>query len=325
MSIKNTRVKYYDVLKFWAILLIAGTHYIGRYNETYFSYWKEMPTALFLSGITGKLGVAVLGCIMCMMAYKSSTKNPVQYIFTRYFYFFLGGTIINLLYIYTGIYDGWMNTQFVINTCFSLGRDIFDTYWCMQSFFVACVVAYLNGYYKISNKILIIEMVLFGLAGYNWVSICLFGELAVSLCENKSLEKYLSNRWIKAFILVLVFVIIKREESITAYYIDGFSVMLILVVLHYSQKLQWVLNKCRLSAFLGRYTMPIFLIHWSIYVLIGDKLFVSQIFNGMDYKYIFVICFICLFVIMIPICILLQKILDFIMGFVKKLFGHLGA
>ena len=85
------RLKCYDVVKFMAILMVCVTHFVAIFNPYFFYLWKTYPTKFVLDGVTGKLGVCILGVVMCYFAYKSKETNPIRYFFKRYFYFVVSG------------------------------------------------------------------------------------------------------------------------------------------------------------------------------------------------------------------------------------------
>lgn len=312
------RITYYDTLKFWAIFVIALTHFVGEFHEMYEMYYTKMPYSLVIGGITGKLGVAILGVIMCALAYKSSNKNALNYFFSRYIYFVITGSIINVVYILTNLYNDELTARIFLTTCFSLGDRIFPTFWCMRAFLVACLVAFIDGKYNLSEKSILIEIVLFTLAGFDWVSICLIGALVARLYSNKWINNFFSKKSTKVLVLLFIFIIIKRKESIFAFYIDGICVGLLLLVIYNSSVLKNLLGKCKVSSMLGKYTMTIFLVHNGVYMLLGEKLFLVDFINSLKYVYGFMIVFVICFCVTLIISIPMQTLLDKIMVYVKR-------
>ena len=94
------RQSQFDTIKFMAIIVVCVLHFIVTFNPHFFYLWNTYPTKFVLEGVTGKLGVSILGVVMCFFAYKSKEINPICYFFKRYFYLqFRGG--INVAYCIT--------------------------------------------------------------------------------------------------------------------------------------------------------------------------------------------------------------------------------
>lgn len=311
------RLKYYDTLKFFAIFLVCFTHFIGWFHGEYFKYYEIMPYSLLVNGLTGKLGVIILGQVMCVFAYNSSQKNPIKYFVTRYLYFVVCGAMINCLYIVSGIYTEDISIGQFFTHSFQLSAAIFPTFWCMRIFLLAGLVAYMNGKTQASAIIIIFEVVLLWLSGNFWMAACVMGCLAQSI-RNKSLLNILQKPVVKAIILFAIFWAIKRPESYEAYWIDAICTALFIVVLECSDFVRKLLSGIRFLSFLGKYTMTVFMVHNGVYLLVSKKLFEIQMFDNISYPIVFVIVFIASFILIYLIAIPLQKILDKIIEIIRR-------
>ena len=310
----NKRIKYIDTIKFGAILIVCVTHYIAIFNQELFYLWREFPTSLILKGVSGKLGVCILGVIMCYLASSSKEPNPVRYIIKRYFYFVFAGLILNFLYIITGLSSHTFGYAAIESL--KLGSEIFPTFWCMCPFWVASVISYLNGKYCAHSVwIILLEILLLALVGWGWVSICLLGNVACVLLDYRMVSNWFDSCYIKFFICFLAFWAIKREESVITYLIDGLSAASFIMVVKKSKFLQTALELPFLER-LGYYTMSIFLLHNLVFFTFGRWMFSLHFFDeahGIDCFVIFIVCMfiVLLFSIVLQWCLnMLNNIVD---------------
>lgn len=321
----KSRKKYYDVIKLISIFIIVVTHYIAWFHEKYFEFFEAFPYAIVLKGVSGKLGVIILGQIMCAFAYKSSEKDGVKYFLSRYLYFVIAGTIVNILYLKTGLCDKEYDIISFLRCSFSLKADIFPTFWCMKSFLFACIVAYENGQNKVRSGIIIVEIMLFCLAGNMWTALCLMGNLAFSLSERECIKRITGKRTVRVIILIIIFFAIKRSENDITYYIDGICTLFFILVLESSSSLQNFLNKRKVMAFLGQYTMPIFMIHNAVFLLISSRLFSADVLQNMEYAESFLIIFVLSIALIIFLSIPIQHILDWMIKKTRKIYDYIGV
>jgi len=299
------RKTYIDTLKFFSIFIVYLTHFIDYWNNSYFKFWTEKPSSFLLYGISGKLGVAFFSVCVGYFAFLSKHKNPLVYMIRRYFYFFLCGFIINTIFAF-GNHDISIK---ILTEAVKLGAEYFPAYWCMFSFFLASIVSYFNSYYKASLSFIILEIIIFGIIGYIWVSICLLGNITILILNNEKFMQYFQCKRNKIFLLVLCFFLIKRDESNMTYFIDGICSCIILCVVENSAQLKKILS-CKL--FLpGKNVMPIYLFHTFIFIKMGKYLFAS--FSDMPYSHAFlltfILCWIVLLVISFPVDFVLQSIM----------------
>ncbi len=303
------RKDYLDAVKFLAIFVIALTHFIDMFDPRYFSLWEEMPTSFLLNGVSGKLGVAVLGVLMCYFATNSKEENPIRYFFRRYAYFFVAGLLINIAYLLTGLSEVPFNLQYLLAVSFSLGDQIFPTFWCMRAFLAASCISYINGRFGAGVKTVLLELVILYFVAYDWTAVCLLGSLVALLLKNEKVKALFGKVYVKMIICILIFLMVKRPESRMTYYVDGIASMLFLTVGECSATLRKILGKCGPLSYLGKCTMPLFLLHPLVFSLVGTALFSTKYFYPglwISFLLVFVICW----GILIPSAILLQKALD---------------
>lgn len=269
----QNRKQYMDGVKGIAILLVYTTHFIADWNYDYFRFWDNF----FIKGLSGKLGVAFF-CVVLGYFARKSKKDLEESIIKRYLYFFSCGLLINLMYVCAGRLN-WMPEHFSLPTALYqgavLGSEIFPTFWCIPAFLIASVISYFNGKVNAGMKTVILEMLLLCfMPGTLWVIICLLGNIVYEACDRPE-QLYcpiLRNRFWVLGITVLSWIFINREESTLTYLLDGLFGMMLLVSLHNSPRLQKVFG-IRWLAFLGRYSMSIFLVHVLVYTILGRVLF----------------------------------------------------
>lgn len=268
----KTRIRYLDTLKLLAIFIVFVTHFINRFNDSYFSLWHEAPTSWVLNGVTGKMGVAVFAVILGYFAYKSKEPSIARYTIKRYIYFLLCGLFINTVYAAfgnLGIFDDAFSAKAVIINSLTLGAGIFRTFWCIRPFFISSVLSRLNGKFKAGPVIVLIEMAAaYKLSGDVWISICLMGDLVAMAMANEKLMSIFRYVWVRWPVYAIVFFAIKRPESSLTYVIDGLSASLIILALSESRRIRKVLEWEPLAA-QGKNTMAMYLVHVVVYRLVG--------------------------------------------------------
>ncbi len=311
MESDNTekRKEYLDTIKFCSIFIIIVTHFIEMFRPEYFSFWSTMPAGLILYGVSGKLGVAVLGVLMCYFAMEAKEDHPLRYFFKRYAYFLAAGLFVNAVYYVFQIASTPFNLRYFLAVSVSLGDGIFSTFWCMRSFLAASCIAYLNGKYHVSAKIILLEILLLFLGIWDWTAICLLGSLAWNLLRNERISAIMSKWYVKVVLLFFVFIAIKRPEDQVTYYLDGLSAMIFLMVTECSRTMRAILNKPKGMKYLGKYTMTLFLLHPSIFHLIGTSLFSTKYFYP-SLLVSFIVVFGISTLVLIPLSIVLQWALD---------------
>lgn len=90
---KEGRIGYIDTMKLFAIFIVFVTHFINRFDDSYFELWHQGPTSWILNGVTGKFGVAVFSVALGYFAFRSREQNISRYVIKRYIYF----VILNFL------------------------------------------------------------------------------------------------------------------------------------------------------------------------------------------------------------------------------------
>lgn len=306
------RIKYYDSIKFFAIFIVFTNHFIYYYNTGLVKYWNEHPYDLFLKGINGKFSVALLGIIMCRFAYCAGLEKRYsisKYIIRRYLFFVIYGLFINSVYLI--IYSVQAKVlafpiSYLLKTTLMLGSDIFPTFWCIQPYFMASVIAYILGFVGGREKVGIIMILVFLICNNIWVAVCLFGTLIPYIEKNHDIWR---RKWTKYLLFILFFVIGYRDESNIAYIMWGISSIILIMLVESSGLLKGILEGFLFQK-LGKYTMSVFIIHVLVYQLIGAWLLgtMNKLPNGLSMLLCYFICLILIVLISIP----LTNILDLI-------------
>ncbi len=225
----------------------------------------------------------------------------------RYFYFVVCGFAINLVFV---IGKGNLSLK-VVSESLLLGSGIFPTYWCIQSFFIGSVVSYFNSFYKIQDAFIILEIILFYSSGKTWIAICLLGNLAALFYIDDRFENILKRKSVKIFLLLLIFLLIKRSESELTYLIDGMCSLIFLLVVKKSDFLKRIFG-IRIFASQGKNVMAIYLFHTCFFIKGGKLLF--NILSFLPYKIqfllILILCWCALILFSYPINWILNKILS---------------
>lgn len=306
---KNERIRYIDTMKLLAIFVVFATHFINRFNDSYFELWHKAPTSWVLNGVTGKLGVAVFAVILGYFAYKSREKNVAKYIIKRYIYFVLCAFFINIIYMAfgeLGLFDDRFTVKEVIFNSLTLGAGIFRTFWCIRPFFIASLISKLNGKAQSGPFVIAVEMlIIFQLTGDVWVPICLMGNMAAVLMSSDRFMSLFRYIWVRCAVYLAVFFLIKRPESNTTYVVDGICAVLMILALKESRHIRKVLDWEPLAS-QGKNTMAMYLIHVVIYRLAG----MATGLNESSPALLFVAIMIASWAIIVALSYPLTKLLD---------------
>lgn len=265
------RVAYLDTLKWLAGVIIFTVHFISYVRPSFFDeVLRTMPWYAIVGGFTGKYAVTLFAAIIGYLPYVApSSATPARYFVRRYLYFVIGGFIANASYWMLGvlgIMEPGLSLPHVVKTSLILGYDIYTPFWCIQSFFIISVVAYLNAKCNVTAIGVLLEIIGFYLTGLQWVALGLIGCLAAALLQREGIKKALSIRIVPWILIVIALVIIKQPESDAAYIADAISSALIIVAVGASPLLSKALST-RFFAFLGENAMAFFLLH--MFVIVG--------------------------------------------------------
>ena len=302
---ETSRIRYIDTLKLIAITIIFCTHFINRFNSDYCELWEKAPTSWFLSGVTGKLGVAMFAVALGLFAYKSREKSVLRYTLKRYIFFLISALFINFLYVIlgaAGVFEDRYSVKLALVTSITLGADIFRTFWCIRPFFAASVISKINGRYKAGPVIIAAETaVIYLITKDVWVSICLFGNLVSIALDDERIRALCSRRAVRAAVYIAVFFLIKRNESNLTYVIDGICSSMLITALSGSvyirRALEWE-PACRC----GQNTMALYLVHVVVYRLVGDFLFgIGPLQNGLYFVFVMAVAWMAAVALSFPV------------------------
>lgn len=205
----------------------------------------------------------------------------------------------------------------------SLGGEIFPTFWCMRAFLLASFIAYLNGRFGSYNvKILFVELVLLWFVGWFWTFICLLGCFVPILLNKEIITDLFGKSIVQLISLMTIFLLIKRDECVSTYVIDGISAVILLIVTENSRWLSYILCHLKFSAMCGKYTMSIYLVHCLIFLTLGKWLFSIGYFESSSRNDFFLVMVVCMMIILL-IAIVLQKLLDVYNLFVSRFLVYL--
>lgn len=269
------RFDYLDTAKFIAIMWIFVVHYISEFQPQWFAYWDILPFSLLLKGLTGKCALAMLAVTMGFLAYYKGTKQGGLFaaVVKRYLSFFVMGLFVNVIYAAnSGLSLSDLSVlKDILVTSLAIGDGIYATFWCMQSFFIASVVSYIAGLFKLKELPVCGLVALFIVLGEIWVAVCLMGNLLYVMTDAqdpRAYRKVLENRWVQLLLVVAVFFAVKRSESDVTYVIDGLCAALMLAVISMNSKAEKLFSAPAL-VFMGKYSMGIFLLHPLVYTRLG--------------------------------------------------------
>lgn len=311
---KNERDSVLDTFKFLAMFIIYTTHFIAKYNREVFRIWREYPTALLLRGVTGKFGVAIFAVILGYLAYKGgnhSKKSLLIYGTKRYLYFFICALFINTVYT---IWKGKSLGELFWATI-KIDSSIFSTYWCIQSFFIASVLAYMIGKYEMDIPEILCIIILCAAMGYLWSAICLFGVLYPFLLNSK----LFNNSYGNIIWFLIAFILIKRSESTITYIIDGICALIFIIFVEKTDIARKIFSN-KATAYLGKNSMSIFLIHPFVYANLGKLLFsYLQFPYKVNFVLVWFVCFVVICIVAVPLNFILNTIFKTISSPLEKL------
>ena len=276
----KNRLNYFDVVRFFAVMWIFFTHYIAAFKPDIFRFWNTSIGYLFLYGITGNFAVVVLSVILGYFAYYSGMKSTCLFgtIVKRYISFFIMALLSNFIYAYEYGYDFSSLYTFykIIRTSILLSDTIYETFWCIRSFFFGSVISQICGHLKISEPPIILLILL--LSGFDniWVAMCLMGNLLYLRTDfantSEKWEKMVTNHRVQLIMFVFSFFAIKQPESDVTFFFGGICSLFVLMIIKVNSTVQaWFNNP--IVAFLGKNSMGIFLLHPVIYQNVAEVIF----------------------------------------------------
>ena len=325
----KSRLEWIDTLKLFAIFHVFLKHFVSRWHKEYASFWQNPPVSWLLKGVTGKCCVAFLGVCLGYFAYKNAEKNPSVYIVKRYLYFFICGLFINTLR--TALHAiGLLNLSVEINGIWDalgtvgleslqLGRKLFVTFWCMLPFFCSSVLAYINGRAKVGLIGLLVQIAFCWILNQVWIAVCMIGAVIAVLEKEKYIGLIFSKWYIRIIATVIILIIIKRPETNVTYLIDGICSGMLILIISFFPGLQRGLS-IRFFSSQGKNLMAIFLIHTTVYNVIGKWLF--DLFSFSDYSVSFLTVGMCCWVIIVllsyPITYMINRIMNLLTKPIRK-------
>ena len=276
------RIVYLDTMRFLAALWVFTTHFINMYRPGVFRLWTVMPFSLFLNGLTGKLAVTLFCVVLGYLAYESGQRNTnmniFQYTITRYIYFFSFALFLNTLYVVVtnaGLLSlVWqsMGVGQVIYSSIFLKGDIVGFFGILRPLFIASLLCFINGKYKLSYKEVLVQSIVMIFIGQTWVGIALLGNLAEILLQNEKVNAVLKKLWIQLPLIIMVFVLIKRPENNTTHLIDELCMTVVVLIFANNRWVRAVLEHKGLQK-INQYYMGVYVCHVVVSVAVVTYLF----------------------------------------------------
>lgn len=283
---EQRRMDWVDGMKFLAILWIFCGHYNEIFDGTFYSALRHVGGGYLFRGVTGKMCVALF-CVFlgffCAKTGRNRQRDPVEYIFRRYVYFFLWMVAaLGLICLIAYLDRGTRLTRYryipviygpvgILMDSVQLRSEISATYWCVQPFAIASVaVVVLNR----KNASILTQLLIAGILYTGravWVMNCIFGSVLYCLTQSERTEK-IAGRWYVRLALVLAaFFLIKRKEDYITYTLDGIAMTLVCLAVYYSHVPKKVLG-FRPMAALGRYSMGVYMLHMILVNSVGKMM-----------------------------------------------------
>lgn len=246
-------------------------------------------------------------------AYEKSIKTGecdiVSYSIKRYIYFVTCGLFINSLYKISDIRTRGYITSFDffhwLKVSFCLGDEIYPTFWCLKTFFLASVIAYALGVYgmRVKEKVLVCLIAI--IMGRVWLAICLFGTFVPDVLSKR--HKY--EKRLQFFLLIFILLFSRGNESSFTYIRYGITILAIIIFINMNKYVQVILNNKIISE-IGRASMGVFMLHLIIYTHVGPVLF--KMLESLEYDHGFAINLILTFVVIVavslPIDFIIKKV-----------------
>lgn len=285
--VKN-RLDYFDGIKGISIIYIYTMHFIAQFSPETLRFWNEFP----LKGLVAKLALVMLTVELGFFAYMSGkrNKNPMQYGINRYLYFTISSLLINISFLFAwkcGLYDLPVTLIGVVKSSVLLKSDIFATLWILPYFFMGSIMSYVNGMINTKPMFILIEMLALYITFEDiWVVIALMGNLVFYYIYSSERK---ITQWYIILGLLLCFFWMQDQESNYLYFKFGVFSSLLMVFVAENVTLQKILS-VKLVEKIGKMTMPFFLTHVLIYLIVGSWLIERLPYGHFSLCVVYIIC-----------------------------------
>lgn len=271
LFVDKNRIKWIELLRAIAMLLVVIPHFIAMFCPSVFSLWHTH--SWLLKGVTGKHGVAIF-CVL--IGYFSSNKSHAgfpTYVVRRYLQFAIN--IFVVLVPFTIVYSVLSKVQL-----FDLMKGLFDavvetllfqsglnpTLWCVKDMFFGSLVCFVLGNCcEMENKWkeLVFDLVI-GLFLYFfnvWIAICVLGAAlrVFSVIDIRDRIKLL----LCILFVVAIPLLYRHSESRMTYMMQGMSCCLFMYICMCvsSHGFNKGMLQLRILPFIGNVSFYIFLWH----------------------------------------------------------------
>lgn len=308
------RERYIDSLKYFSILLVMLIHFFSFFDHPLPEFWSNYPYNLFLFGLGGKLGVSIFAVITGYFACRSGKKrDPFDYIIKRYIYFVIADFFISSIYYFTNIHGVRTENNFflVIGQSLMLGELVAGEFWFARAFFMGSILCLFLGKFNVRIPILIV--IVLALVSLDmeytatYVANCVLGCIVNELFEKD--YKILSNKAFQLVLFVLVYVLVKRNNSNISYFIWGLCGLFLMILAKYNTIFNRLCDSSVLSYF-GRKTMTILMIHIPCLYLVDSILKAKE--NNVSLLLVGIIWFVIVHAMAIPLDFLLNQIVKLV-------------
>lgn len=312
------RVRYFDSLRLVAMFIGCLSHFVDEFHPEYFDLLNTYPISLIFGGLSGKVGLVLLGLLLGYFAYLSKDENATRYILKRYAFFVFTGLLVNFLYaLHVLAQYGYMRISIikVIFESITIDDGIFNTFWCIPVFFAASAISYLNGRAKVSTLGILVEIFIFFKMQCIWLAVCLMGNLIARYKLNPH-HDILKYRVVRIVLWVVMFLLSVRPESNMTYMIHGICFTVMVMLIMRGTVIQKLLNN-KLLSFMGQQAMGILGLHMLCFTYFSPVIF--RILSFLPYDAAFVLNYLITFGITTLLAVPSMKFINTATNYTGKL------
>lgn len=307
----RNRILYFDTLKLLAVVWIFFCHFAHKFNDDFLQSLYQGASGVFFYGFTGTWATTLLAVISGFFSYQSGKKSNLAYfIIKRYVMFFLIFLITQIVVsVFMLFPDGSTHGLLeILKSSLLLDSSIYPHFWWIRSFLIGDIVSFTNSNFKPKKYVfayILTEIIVFYFVDV-WVSICVLGNIIhlVNNQKNCILTNISKNAFLKVTILILFVFLIKHDgEHRIIHFVWGLSSFVLIILIECSYRIKKILGNEFISRF-GKYTISIFSLHRTIYLLFGFLLFRLTF---IPYKILFFLVFVILLMITVAFAIPLES------------------
>ena len=250
-----------DSLKYIAMMEVIFIHFMYFFDEALLVYIRNtFPYALLFNGLSAKVGLAVLAVIAGFFSCRNKkNKSLVLYSVKKYLYYFLYCLVANLIYC---LIDHDNQFAFSLPDIFIksllLKEDYYYYLWFVRSFFIGNILSFLMGKFEAPVYIPAVLFVILVFTREQYIAVFMLGSILSALVDND--PSILHNKYVHLVFVAIIF-ILQKIETQYSYTLYGLIGVLLFILIRNSRLLHEI-SKNSFTAFFGRKTMPILLVHY---------------------------------------------------------------